>query len=134
MNEVIDYVMNTPGNTNPNVLRGMLQSNEGNSGGIFIVNVVHDETLNKDKLDKNYAEIEAAFNEGKAVFTKKDNRADANGFLSVRPVIGITSGVLGNSEMYVVVTNNELASDVTDYFVSGSATGVLAEPNDISGN
>lgn len=30
MDEIIDYVMETPGNTNPNVLRGMLNNSGGN--------------------------------------------------------------------------------------------------------
>lgn len=33
MDEIINYVMNTPGNTNPNVLKGMLENNS--SGGDF---------------------------------------------------------------------------------------------------
>lgn len=31
MDEIINYVMDTPGNTNPNVLRSMLEKSSGNN-------------------------------------------------------------------------------------------------------
>ena len=39
MDEIIDYVMETPGNTNPNVLRGML-NNRGGGSDILLVNMI----------------------------------------------------------------------------------------------
>lgn len=35
MNEIIDYVMNSPQNTNPNVLKGLLESYEGGGNSDF---------------------------------------------------------------------------------------------------
>ena len=35
MNEIIDYVMNSPQNTNPNVLKGLLESYEGGGTSDF---------------------------------------------------------------------------------------------------
>ena len=40
--EIIDYVMDTPGNTNPNVLRGMLE-NSGGDGNYKFVEVARQE-------------------------------------------------------------------------------------------
>lgn len=42
MDEIINYVMNTPGNTNPNVLRGMLE-NSGGGGDYKFVEVARQE-------------------------------------------------------------------------------------------
>lgn len=35
MDEIINYVMDTPGNTNPNVLKGMLEKNSGGDGDVY---------------------------------------------------------------------------------------------------
>lgn len=56
--EIFEYVMNTPGNTNPGVLRSLLDGVE--SGGAFVV------TLNAaNAADKSFAEIIAAYQAGK---------------------------------------------------------------------
>ena len=40
-NEIFDYVMNSPEDTNPAVLRGMLNSIEGGGGGVLVVHSVY---------------------------------------------------------------------------------------------
>lgn len=75
MDEVINYVMDTPGNTNPNVLRGMLEnSSSGSSGGGLVVHAEVDET-GKDPiytLDKTGQEILDAYPWVKCVYTSTD--------------------------------------------------------------
>ena len=67
MDEIINYVMDTPGNTNPNVLRGMLQNNSGGSDNIFLVKIRPGEEDDTFISDKTYEEITEAFNEDKIV-------------------------------------------------------------------
>ena len=75
MDEVINYVMDTPGNTNPNVLRGMLEkSSNGSSGGGLVVHADIDET-GKDPiytLDKTGQEILDAYPWVKCVYNRTD--------------------------------------------------------------
>lgn len=54
-NEIFNYVMNSPENTNPAVLRGMLNSIEGGGGGALVVHVDRNGTL-----DKTWREIRDA--------------------------------------------------------------------------
>ena len=56
MDEVINYVMETPGNTNPNVLRGMLQNN-GGGGNMLAVKVEIDTETENTIMDKTWKEI-----------------------------------------------------------------------------
>lgn len=59
MEEIINYAINTPENTNPNVLRSMLQTtSNGGSGGVAFVTLSHDETTNTTYIDKSYNELE----------------------------------------------------------------------------
>ena len=56
MDEVINYVMETPGNTNPNVLRGMLQNSSG-GGNALIVKVEPNTETGKLTMNKTWKEI-----------------------------------------------------------------------------
>lgn len=56
MDEVINYVMETPGNTNPNVLRGMLQNSSG-GGTALAVEMEVDVEMGKATLNKTWKEI-----------------------------------------------------------------------------
>jgi hypothetical protein len=56
MDEVIDYVMETPGNTNPNVLRGMLQNSSG-GGNVLVVKVKPNTETGKPTMNKTWKEI-----------------------------------------------------------------------------
>lgn len=57
VDDVFDYVMETPGNTNPNILRSLLNnldSGSSSGGGVLVVNVAD------GALDKTYSEILAS--------------------------------------------------------------------------
>lgn len=98
MDEIIDYVMETPGNTNPNVLRGMLNNNGGNlpavtsadngdvltvvsgewakaapSGGALLVGLTVNETT--ITCDKTAGEIWTAFTGGRTIVFAVPNGA-----------------------------------------------------------
>lgn len=55
MDEVVNYVMETPGNTNPNVLRGLLGKSGG--GNVLIVNMNINQETQTATLDKTWREI-----------------------------------------------------------------------------
>ena len=62
--EIFNYVMNSPENTNPAVLRSMLNSiEEGGGGGVLVV------TLGVNALDKTWQEIHDAMLIGGAVIS-----------------------------------------------------------------
>lgn len=71
--EILEYVMNTPENTNRLVLNDMLNELINSSGGSsdyfdLQINLLHDETKSSGydfECDKTYAEIAAAFEAGK---------------------------------------------------------------------
>lgn len=65
MDEVINYVMDTPGNTNPNVLRGMLENSSGDSR--FVVTLTPTAQDFSGVMDKTPQEITAAYNAGKEI-------------------------------------------------------------------
>lgn len=67
--EIIGYVLNTPNNTNPNVLRDMLNEQGGSGGGVdfFVVNFTMNENdQNKVESDKSAEEIIEAIEAGAA--------------------------------------------------------------------
>ena len=58
--EIIGYVLNTPNNTNPNVLRDMLNEQGGSGGGVdfFVVNfTMNENNQNELESDKSAEEI-----------------------------------------------------------------------------
>ena len=74
--QIIEYVMHTPMNTNPAVLRSMLGSIEGGGGGILFA-TIHKREGNSITCDKTYAEIVAAIPTGVIA------RIDVSGEISV---------------------------------------------------
>lgn len=66
MEEIINSVMQSPENTNPNVLRSQLQSVGGGSGsgGALVVNATVDFTTNKATCDKTAGEMWSAAENG----------------------------------------------------------------------
>ena len=67
MDEVINYVMETPGNTNPNVLRGMLNNSSGSNDGIFRATFSGLTSDNTASCDKTSEEFIAAYEAGKLI-------------------------------------------------------------------
>ena len=73
--QVMDYVMNSPANTNPNVLSGMLDSIADAGGGgtlLFVVNGTPNIADLTVTTDKTYEEIRAAYDSGALVIMKCD--------------------------------------------------------------
>ena len=69
-NQILDYVMNSPGNTNRAVLSGMLDSITGNEVARFDVNVTMDYQTDHYEVtgwDKTFEEIFEAYNSGKII-------------------------------------------------------------------
>ena len=88
MDEIIDYIMATPENTNPNVLRGVLENNNSSlpsitaddngkvltvvngawdkaqPSGSFIINATNDGETGAHVLDKTWNEINTVFGNG----------------------------------------------------------------------
>ena len=82
MEEIINNIMQSPENTNPNVLRGQLQSvGSGSGGGVFVVGgTVSGTTVT---LDKTAGEIYTAMN-SKCVLIALENVAEGlDGYKSV---------------------------------------------------
>lgn len=63
--EIINYVMETPGNTNPNVLRSLLDSEPEDNKFIVTLTLTSETGGTMDKSNKEIAE---AFNEGKQIW------------------------------------------------------------------
>lgn len=87
MDEIINYVMNTPGNTNPNMLRGMLENNNtGGNNEPFGIEVYYDEDSDALKWrGTTFTEIGDAVDAGRIVYIKwysllciSDNRDAGN--------------------------------------------------------
>lgn len=68
--EIIKYVMDTPGNTNPNVLKGMLENiNTGGNNDPLGIEVYYDEDNNVYKWrGVTFTEIEDAVDAGRIVY------------------------------------------------------------------
>lgn len=73
IDDVFNYVMNTPDNTNPNVLRSMLNNLEGGGGGgvlVVTVTIVEDPGGGQRLVcDKTTGQIINAIQTGGAVFS-----------------------------------------------------------------
>lgn len=68
MEEIIDYIMHTPGNTNPNILREMMKNGgDGSGDGSFTVIDVSDSTKARDYNETVYRLTEAKTAEAIAV-------------------------------------------------------------------
>ena len=76
--EIIGYVLNTPNNTNPNVLRDMLNEQGGSGGGadFFVVNFTDGSDQSKKESDKSAEEIIEAIEAGAAPIGHFMLRAD----------------------------------------------------------
>jgi len=67
--EIFDYVMNSPEDTNPAVLRSLLNGiEEGGSGGMEYFDITYTcEEGGEPSIDKTHAQILSAYNSGKVV-------------------------------------------------------------------
>lgn len=75
-NDILDYVTETPWNTNRAVLGGMLDSFAGGGGGggssAFVVTFTYDSEHETFTADKTFAEIESAFEGGQHIDAFED--------------------------------------------------------------
>lgn len=75
--DILDYVINTPNNTNRMVLSDMLDEFNSNSGGggadILVVHLNEDEETGNLSIDKTHAELYAAQMAGKPILATSNN-------------------------------------------------------------
>lgn len=114
--EILDYVMNSPGNTNPSVLKGLLgnTADGGSSGGVFMVEEEYDETTNTVTLKATWQEIYDAFNSGKLVatyYTEKDELRPSNILNNIRFVVCIDRVNEGCSVVVFGFSDGSVISD-----------------------
>ena len=80
--EIIEYVMETPENTNPNVLEGMLDELVNSSGGgsmPFYVTFSGDSSDSTAACDKTFAEVKEAYDAGKVIIIRYLNKNNISG-------------------------------------------------------
>ena len=65
--EVFDYVMNSPEDTNPSVLRSLLDNLEAPMQEKFIITITYDSLTSNYVGDKTLDEVIAAYNSGKNI-------------------------------------------------------------------
>ena len=68
--EIFDYVMNSPEDTNPSVLRSMLNNLETSASGPFIIEIAYDNKEECYVTDVSFNEIEEAFQQGRPLYCK----------------------------------------------------------------
>lgn len=112
--EILDYVMNSPGNTNPSVLKGMLNSvtDGGESGaGVFMVEVglKEDGSLTRE-LKATWQEIYDALKAGKLVVVPP---ADDETVVYNSVTLVLTANYDGDTYQVAGITyTNDIAPDV----------------------
>lgn len=134
--EIVEYVTHTPENTNPAVLRSMLQQYNNGSGGngTLIVNELLDESSQTTILDKNWNEIKTAFDNGQVAIIKYSNNTALSGIGYLKDVYSI----FDRSQEYYVdfMTLNKFASaaGIINSYFSATSDGILEYVDSISNN
>ena len=90
MDELVNYVTETPENTNPNVVRSLASqiTTSGNSG-ILIVNVLYDYSTTKYTLDRTFREIAEAIKTGPIIIYGVDAHSDYDVSVSTNEVTSV---------------------------------------------
>ncbi len=73
--EIFDYVMDSPENTNPSVLRSMLNDLETSASGPFIIKFIYDNEDEYFITEVSFDEIEEAFQQGRPLYCTLINYA-----------------------------------------------------------
>ena len=87
-NDILDYVTETPGNTNRAVLGSMLDSIGGESGNMLIGNLFKNAN-DKYTIDMTFKQVEDTIQNGKLLFFIEKATAD-NDFTSIVALVGST--------------------------------------------
>lgn len=119
--QVMDYVMNSPANTNPNVLSGMLDSIAQSGGGTVEVIKIATATLYTGTIDSTtglFASTGGAFDGNKTLGDAVSNKKIV-GFHFVPkdnvPTFGTLSASNASQELFDVIKNAEEAYQLTGY-------------------
>lgn len=109
MDEIINYTMENPTNTNPNVLRGMLENYGGNSSGYTVTETVIHENENA-VFTSNHYDFTPSFNKWVSCYVSingvtTDMLVEADKMISV-PCgrYGVTLAVLENNGVRLTAT------------------------------
>ncbi len=68
--EIFDYVMNSPENTNPSILKSLLNDLEVPMQEQFIITLTPDDNMEVWTSDKSFSEIAEAYNQNKNIFVR----------------------------------------------------------------
>ena len=74
--QIIDYILNTPQNTNPAILNQMLNELRNGNNNIEVLNLVpYNLDLNQRKIDKTFGEIKTLYESNKFIclISEEDN-------------------------------------------------------------
>ena len=103
--EILDYVRNTPGNTNPSVLKGMLRDVAGESGGgVLMIEAEFNEDIGAVELTATWQEICDAVNSGKlvAVHSYSIDSSGSGMFMHKSDIAYLVAYRTGVSRPYIV--------------------------------
>jgi len=116
--DIINYVMTTPGNPNRAVLSGMLDSiADAGGGNDFIVNFTTNDGMNYT-ADKTYTEISDALVGGKNVWGISDGPSGLQNFPNVhQPPFGFGISFLG---MFTNITSTSTTFSIHGYVIDQS--------------
>lgn len=109
INEIIDYMVNSPENSNPNVLRSMLNSLNVGGGQDNDIEIIEFHIDEEEKLDLTWQEIKDALDRDAILLTKIKNS------------YGIILGAILDENTYVVGIS--FLDNSINYFVADSANG-----------
>ena len=107
MDEIINYAINSPENTNPNVLKSMLSSLNVGGGQSNDVEIIKFHIDEENKLDLTWQEIKDALDREAILLNKTED-----GY-------GIIIGAFSDENTYVV----GISLDGTEYFTTDSTNG-----------
>lgn len=97
--EIFDYVMNSPENTNPAVLRSLLDGIEGSKNEPFFIELSGSDE--EPVLTASFSDIIAAINSGRVVYLKLNDFSDSYDLSFSNTYIGLTRVYLGEDYSYV---------------------------------
>ena len=114
--EILDYVMNTPGNTNYSVLKSLLDREGGGASSVLVCNVVKGD-YGYRSLDKTWQEIVDALLTGVPVYARYDESYE--GYEDDYSMVRIQDygySASTNTNYYVMCRYNATSSDRNAWF------------------